>query len=103
MTKKVTVQSLKPLRDHIVISALGREEVTAAGIVLPDTANKEKPQEGEVIAVGPGKMSEEGKVIPMHVKVGQKVLFSKYAPTEVEVEGEEYLILREDDVLAILE
>lgn len=94
---------LKPLRDHIVVRALGREEVTAAGILLPDTASKEKPQEGEVIACGPGKTSDDGKLLPLTVKVGQKILFSKYSPTEVEVQGSEYLILREDDVLAILE
>lgn len=92
---------LKPLADHIIVKPLIKEEVTKGGIVLPDTA-KEKPQEGEVLAVGPGKY-EDGKLQPMSVKVGDKVLFTKYAPTEVKVDGEELYILREDDVLAIIE
>jgi chaperonin GroES len=78
-----------------------REEITKSGIVLPDTA-KEKPQEGEVLAVGPGKY-EDGKLQPMSVKVGDKILFAKYAPTEIKVDGEELYILREDDILAIIE
>lgn len=91
---------LKPLSDRIVVKASEKEEVTKGGIVLPDTA-KEKPQKGEVIAVGPGKVLDNGKVVPMEVKVGDKVLFARYGGTEVKVDGEEYIILRQDDVLAI--
>ncbi|HAA47236.1 MAG TPA: co-chaperone GroES [Synergistaceae bacterium] len=93
---------LKPLGDRIVVKVLNQEETTKGGIVLPDTA-KEKPQEGEVIAVGSGKVLENGQKLPLEVKIGDKVLFSKYGGTEVKVEGEEYLILSERDVLAILE
>ncbi|MGQ9525844.1 MAG: co-chaperone GroES [Armatimonadota bacterium] len=91
---------LKPLSDRIVVKASAKEEVTKGGIVLPDTA-KEKPQEGEVIAVGPGKVLDNGKTVPMEVKVGDVVLYAKYGGTEVKVDGEEYIILRQDDVLAI--
>ena len=91
---------LKPLSDRIIVKAKAKEEVTKGGIVLPDTA-KETPQEGEVIAVGPGKVLDNGKTVPMEVKVGDTVLFAKYGGTEVKVDGEEYIILRQDDVLAI--
>ncbi|GFP26600.1 chaperonin GroES [Candidatus Hakubella thermalkaliphila] len=91
---------LQPLADRVVVKPSESEEVTKSGIVLPDTA-KEKPQEGEVIAVGPGKY-EEGKRIPLEVKVGDKVIYSKYGGTEVKVEGVEHLILRESDILAIV-
>jgi chaperonin GroES len=91
---------LQPLADRVVVKPSESEEVTKSGIVLPDTA-KEKPQEGEVIAVGPGK-HEEGKRIPLEVKVGDKVIYSKYGGTEVKVEGVEHLILRESDILAIV-
>ena len=93
---------LKPLGDRIIAKATGTEEVTRGGIVLPDTA-KERPQEGEVIAVGPGKLLDSGKTCPMDVKVGDKIIFSKYGGSEVKVDGEEYIILRQEDVLAILE
>ena len=93
---------LKPLGDRIIAKATSAEEVTKGGIVLPDTA-KEKPQEGEVIAVGPGKLLDSGKLVPMDVKVGDKIIYAKYGGTEVKVEGEEYMILRQDDVLAILD
>lgn len=92
---------IKPLADRVVIEALAKDEVTKSGIVLPDTA-KEKPQEGKVIAVGSGKLSDNGTRTALEVKVGDKVLFSKYAGTEVKVEGKEYLILGERDILAIL-
>jgi chaperonin GroES len=91
---------LQPLADRVVVKPGESEEVTKSGIVLPDTA-KEKPQEGEVIAVGPGKY-EEGKRVPLDVKVGDKVIYSKYGGTEVKVEGVEHLILRESDILAIV-
>jgi chaperonin GroES len=90
---------LQPLGDRILVKPLAKEEVTRGGIVLPDTV-KEKPQEGEVIAVGAGKRSEKGEVIPMDLKVGDIVLYAKYGGTEVKLEGEEYMILRESDVLA---
>lgn len=93
---------LRPLGDRVVVKALARETVTKSGIVLPDSA-KEKPQEGEVLAVGPGKVLDNGKRSALEVQVGQKVLFAKYAGTEVKVEGEEYLILRESDVMGIVE
>lgn len=93
---------LKPLGDKIIAKALGSEEVTKGGILLPDTA-KEKPQEAEVIAVGPGRLLDSGKTIPMDVKVGDKIVFTKYGGTNMKVEGEEYIILRQDDVLAVIE
>jgi len=96
------ITSLRPLGDRVVIKPLARETVTKSGIVLPDTA-KEKPQEGEIIAVGPGKVLDNGKRITLEVKIGQRVLFAKYSGTEVKIEGEEYLILRESDILGIVE
>lgn len=91
---------LKPLGDRIVVKPTEAEEVTKGGIVLPDTA-KERPREGEVIAVGTGKYMETGAQVPMEVKVGDKVIYSRYGGTEVKIGGEEYVILRQDDVLAI--
>lgn len=91
---------LRPLADRIVVKESSEEERTEGGIVLPDTA-KEKPQEGEVIAVGPGRLLEDGRRIPPEVKVGDKVIFAKYSGTQVKVGGEEYLILRESDILAV--
>ena len=90
---------IEPLGDRVVIKPLPKGEVSKGGIVLPDTA-KEKPQEGEIIAVGPGKLSEDGKRIAMEVKVGDKVLYSKYAGTEFKLDDEEVIILRESDILA---
>jgi chaperonin GroES len=90
---------LEPLADRMVVRPIAREEVTKGGIVLPDTA-KEKPQEGEVLAVGPGRMSDDGVRIPMDIKKGDVVLYSKYGGTEVKVEDEELIILRESDILA---
>lgn len=92
----------KPLGDRILVKPKESEEMTKSGIVLPDSA-KEKPQEGEVISVGEGARDESGKKIPMEVKVGDVVLYSKYAGTEVKIDGEEHLILKESDVLAIVE
>ncbi|KRT35760.1 chaperonin GroS [Acetomicrobium hydrogeniformans ATCC BAA-1850] len=92
---------LKPLGDRVVIKVLSQEEKTKGGIVLPDTA-KEKPQEGEVVAVGSGRVLENGQKLPLEVKVGERVIFSKYAGTEVKIEGEEYLILSERDILAVV-
>jgi len=92
---------LKPLSDRVVVKKLDAEDKTAGGIVLPDTA-KEKPQQAEVLAAGPGKLDEKGTRQPMEVKVGDKVLFAKYSGTEVKIEGTEYIILSERDILAII-
>jgi len=92
----------RPLHDRILVERIESEEVTSGGIILPDTA-KEKPQQGKVIAVGPGKRSEDGKLIPMDVKTGDTILFGKYAGSDIKMEGKEYLIMREDDVLGIVE
>jgi len=92
---------LKPLADRRVVRAMEAEETTKGGIILPDTA-KEKPVEGTIVAAGPGKISDDGKKIEMEVKVGDKILYGKYSGTEITVEGEEYLIMRESDVFAIV-
>lgn len=92
---------LKPLGDRVVVKPAVAEEKTAGGIILPDTA-KEKPVEGTIVAAGPGKVADDGKVIKMEVKVGDKVLYGKYSGTEVTINGEEYLIMRESDVFGIL-
>ncbi len=94
--------NIKPLADRVVLKVLEAEEKTESGIVLPDTA-KEKPQQGKILAVGPGKVTDDGKTIPMSVKVGDVVLFAKYAGTEVKYKGEEVLIMRESDILAVVE
>jgi chaperonin GroES len=91
---------IKPLADRVVVKALPSEETTSGGIVLPDTA-KEKPQEGEVVAVGPGKLGDNGQRIVPEVGVGDKVIYSKYGGTEIKIDGVEYLILRESDILAV--
>jgi len=93
---------LRPLQDRIIVKRIEEEGKTAGGIFIPETA-KEKPQKGEVVAVGNGKKTDDGKVIPIDVKAGDKVLFGKYAGTEIKVEGEEFLIMREDDILGIME
>ena len=93
---------IRPLQDRLLIQRVDEEEKTKGGIIIPDTA-KEKPQEGKVIAAGKGKVSEEGKLRPLDVKKGDRILFSKYAGTEVNIENEEHLIIREDDVLGVIE
>ena len=93
---------IRPLQDRVIVRQLEEEEKTEGGIIIPDTA-KEKPMEGRVVAVGKGKVLEGGKVVPLDVKEGDRVLFSKYAGTEVKLEGEEHLIMREDDILGIIE
>jgi len=95
--------NIKPLSDHILIEPVLESEKTKTGIFLPDTASKEKSEEGKVVAVGPGRRTDEGKVIEMSIKVGDKVLFSKYGPNEIKVGGKEYLIAKEEDILAIIE
>ncbi len=94
--------NLRPLQDRIIVKRLEEENKTAGGILIPDTA-KEKPQRGEIVAVGKGKVTEDGKVLPVDVKVGDKVLFGKYAGTEVKIDGQDYLIMREDDILGVIE
>jgi chaperonin GroES len=94
--------NIRPLGDRVLVKPLSRETVTKSGIVLPDTA-KEKPQEGEILAVGPGKVLDNGKRTALEVSAGQKVLFARYAGTEIKVENEEYLILRESDIMGIVE
>ena len=98
-TKTKSKTKLLPLGDRIVVKPIEREEVTKGGIILPDTA-KEKTQEGEIIAVGPGKLSDEGTRITMDVKVGDKVIYAKYAGTEVEIDGEKLLIMHDSDIMA---
>jgi len=95
--------TIKPLSDHILIELIKEEEKTKAGLFLPDTANKEKSEEGKVIATGPGKKMEDGKIVMMSVKPGDRVLFTKYGPHEIKVDGKEYLIASESDILAIIE
>jgi chaperonin GroES len=93
---------IKPLQDRIIVKRLEEEEITKGGIIIPDSA-KEKPIEGKVVAIGTGKVKEDGTKLPLEVKVGDRVLFAKYAGTEVKIEGEEHLMMKEDDVLAVIE
>jgi chaperonin GroES len=93
---------LKPLNDRVLVKRLESEEKTAGGIIIPDSA-KEKPQRGKIVAAGPGKLDDSGKRIALNVKDGEEVLFNKYAGTEVKIEGEEYLVMREDDILGVIE
>jgi chaperonin GroES len=92
---------IRPLNDRVIVKRIAEEEKTKGGIIIPDTA-KEKPQEGKIVAVGPGK-NEDGKTIPLGVKAGDKILFGKYSGTEITLDGEEHLIMREDDILGVLE
>ena len=96
------MRSIKPLSDYILVEPLQKETTTASGIVIPDTA-KEKPQEGKVIAVGPGKKDEDGKLISMSVKEGDIVMYKKWGGTDVKIEGKDYLLVREEDVIALIE
>jgi len=91
------------LQDRIIVERVEEETTTAGGIIIPDTVSKEKPQEGKVIAAGQGKVTPEGKVLPLDVKEGDLVLFGKYAGSEIKVDGKEYLIMREDDILGVVE
>lgn len=93
---------IRPLQDRVIVKRIAEEEKTAGGIIIPDTA-KEKPQEGKVIAVGKGKVSDDGKITPLDVKVNDRVLFGKYSGSEINIDGEEHLIMREDDILGIVE
>ena len=93
---------VRPLHDRVIVERVEEEQKTAGGIIIPDTA-KEKPQEGKVIAVGPGRSDKDGKLIPMDVKKGDRILFGKYSGTEIKIDGTEYLIMRVDDILGVLE
>lgn len=93
---------IRPMNDRILVVRVEEEKKTAGGIIIPDTA-KEKPQEGKVVAAGPGKMGEDGKRIPMEIKKGDRVLFTKYAGSEIKIDGVEHIFMREDDILGILE
>ncbi|SHJ07738.1 chaperonin GroES [Malonomonas rubra DSM 5091] len=95
--------NIRPLQDRIIVERVEEETTTAGGIIIPDTVSKEKPQEGVVVAAGKGKVTPEGKVLPLDVKTGDKVLFGKYAGSEIKVDGKEYLIMREDDILGVVE
>ena len=93
---------IKPLGDRVLIEPITEAEKTKAGIYLPDTASKERPEQGKVVAVGEGRMLDSGTIVPVKVKIGQKVLFTKYGPNEIKVDGKEYLIAKEEDILAII-
>ena len=95
--------NIKPLHDHVIVKAITEDEITKSGIILPDTVDKEKPEKGKVVAVGPGKLMDNGQRAPMSVKVGDKIMFKKYSPDEIKVDDEEYLIISEGDILAVLE
>ena len=93
---------IKPLEDRVLIEPISQEEKTKSGIVLPDTVDKEKPEQGKVIAIGPGRIDSNGKCIPMDIKKGDVVLFTKYGPSEIKINNKEYLIAKEEDILAII-
>jgi chaperonin GroES len=93
---------IRPLQDRVIVKRIEEEEKTKGGLIIPDTA-KEKPQEGKIVAVGKGKLNDDGKVMPLDVKVNDRVLFGKYSGTEINIEGEEHLIMREEDILGIIE
>ncbi len=97
------MKNIKPLSDHVFLEAMEEDRVTKSGIVLPDTAEKEKPVRGRVVAVGPGKRNDRGELLPLSLKVGDLVLFKKYGPDEVEISGKKYLVAEENDILATLE
>jgi len=93
---------IKPMNDRVLVLRVAEEQKTAGGIIIPDTA-KEKPQEGKVVSTGPGKMGDDGKRVPLEVKKGDRILFSKYAGTEIKIDGVEHVFMREDDILGVLE
>lgn len=95
--------TLLPLNDRLIIDAGKKEEKTASGLILPETASQERPEQGTVIAVGPGRLDDKGNRVPMTVKVGNKIVFKKYSPDEVKVDDKEYLVISESDVLAVIE
>ncbi|MEK6562796.1 MAG: co-chaperone GroES [Candidatus Binatota bacterium] len=93
---------IRPLQDRVIVKRIEEEEKTKGGIIIPDTA-KEKPQEGRIVAVGKGKVNEDGKIIPLDVKVNDRVLFGKYSGSEINIDGEEHMIMREEDILGVIE
>ncbi|MBI2989422.1 MAG: co-chaperone GroES [Deltaproteobacteria bacterium] len=93
---------IRPLQDRVIVKRIEEEEKTKGGIIIPDTA-KEKPQEGRIVAVGKGKVNEDGKIIPLDVKVNDRILFGKYSGSEINIDGEEHLIMREEDILGVIE
>ncbi len=95
--------TLRPLNDRVIVKTGTKEEKTASGILLPDTVDTEKPEQGKVIAVGPGRRLDDGSLAPLSVKVGDTILFKKYSPDEIKLEGQEYLVLSETDILAVIE
>jgi chaperonin GroES len=95
--------TLRPLGDRVIVKANPKEEVTKSGIILPDTGSKDRPEQGEVIAVGEGRLLENGSRVPMNLKVGNKIVFKKYGPDEVKVDDQEYIVVSESDVLAVIE
>ncbi|MBN2644485.1 MAG: co-chaperone GroES [Desulfuromonadaceae bacterium] len=95
--------NIRPLHDRVIVKCVEEETTTAGGIIIPDTASKEKPQQGVIIAVGKGKVTADGKVLPLSVKEGDKVLFGKYAGSDIKIEGQNYLMMREDDILGVIE
>jgi len=100
--EEIFKMKVRPLQDRVIVKRVDEEEITKGGIIIPDTA-KEKPIEGKVVAVGKGKVTEDGKKLPLEVKKGDRVLFGKYAGTEIQIDGEENLIMREDDIVAVIE
>jgi chaperonin GroES len=100
---KLKHMNLKPLADYLIIKPLVEETTTKSGIVLPDTIDKEKPEKGEVVVAGSGKILENGNLAPMSVKAGDKVMFRKYSPDEIKVDGQDYLVIRESDVMLVIE
>lgn len=94
---------LRPVGDHLIVKPLPKEETSASGIIIPDTVDKERPERGEIIAVGPGRVLENGQRSVMEAKVGDKVVFKKYAPDEFKLDGVEYLVIKADDVMAVIE
>ena len=95
--------NLRPLSDRLIVKPASKEEVSALGIIIPDSSNKERPEQGEVLAIGPGRIKDDGSIQPMNVKVGDKIVFKSYSPSEVKVDGATYLVLSESDVLAVVE
>jgi chaperonin GroES len=102
MNKEEKPMKLKPLNDRVIVTREEKEQKTAGGIIIPDTA-KEKPQEGKIVAAGPGKLDDNGKRIPMEVKKGDRILFSKYAGTEIKIDGVEHIFMKEEDILAVVD
>ena len=102
MSQGIETMNIKPLHDNVIVKPISEDEVTKFGLVIPETIDKEKPEKGEVIAVGAGKILDNGQLAPMSVKVGDKVMFKKYSPDEIKIDGKEVLVISERDIIAIL-